>query len=87
MSQSDGVFQLQGTEEENGVPDLPSKYHEDQPVWVKLDPNSKWLPGRIQQILPNQSYNVCLADGCIFRCNEHHVLHPSATRSVKPNDG
>ena len=60
-------------EENGGIPDVPSGYHMNQLVWIKLDPNSKWLPGKIQQILPNHSYNVYLSDGCIFRCNEHHI--------------
>ena len=76
-------FQLQTTDEDEngGIPDLPSKYHENQPVWVKLDLNSKWLPGKIQQILPNQSYDICLADGCIFRRNEHHVTSRQLSQS------
>ena len=46
-------YQLQSTDEEEngGIPEVASKYHENQPVWIKLDPNSKWLPGKIQQIL------------------------------------
>ena len=59
--------------EDNGIPDVPSKYHEGQAVWVKLDPHTKWMQGKVQQVLPNQSYNVCLTDGHIFRCNEHHI--------------
>ena len=58
---------------DNGIPDVPSKYHEGQAVWVKLDPHTKWMRGKVQQVLPNQSYNMCLMDGQIFRCNEHHI--------------
>ena len=55
-------------------------------MWVKLDPNTNWMQGKIQQALPNQSYNVCLADGCIFRHNEHHITsqwpsQPGANRN------
>ena len=78
-------YQLQVTED-GGIPDIPSKYHEGQVVWVKLDPYTKWMQGKIQQDLPNQSYNVCLTDGCIFRHNEHHITsrqpsQPGANRN------
>ena len=78
--------QLQITSEENGgIPDVPSKYHESQLMWVKLDPHNKWMQGKIQQVLPNQSYNVSLTDGCIFRCNEHHITlwRPSQSETNK----
>ena len=65
--------QSQLHEEENGVTDIPSKYHENQLVWVKLDPHTKWMPGKINQVLPNQSYIVCLTDGCTFCRNKHHM--------------
>ena len=55
------------------APELPSKYTIDQDVWIKLDPNAKWVPGKIEQVLPNQSYEVVLRDGHIFRHNEHHI--------------
>ena len=42
-------------------------------MWVKLDPHAKWIQQKVQQVLPYQSYNVCLTDGYIFRCNEHHI--------------
>ena len=80
-------YQLQATEDENGgIPDIPSKYHEGQAVWVKLDPHTKWMQGKVQQVLPNKSYNVCLTDGHIFRCNEHHIIsqqpsQPEANRN------
>ena len=32
--------------------EVPSKYSEGQSVWVKLDPNTKWMPGKIVQVLP-----------------------------------
>ena len=60
-------------EEQDGVPDIPSKYHESQLVWVKLDPHTKWMPGKINQVLPNQSYIVCLTDGHTFCRNKHHI--------------
>ena len=59
--------------DENATFEVPSKYRIDQDVWIKLDPNTKWVPGKIEQVLPNQSYEVVLRDGHIFRCNEHHI--------------
>ena len=53
--------------------EVPSKYGEGQDVWVKLDNNTKWMPGKILDVLPNQSYKIKLVDGHIFRRNEHHV--------------
>ena len=50
--------------------ELPHKYDNDQSIWIKLDPNTKWMPGKIMQVLPNQSYEVTLTDGQIFRRNE-----------------
>ena len=58
---------------ENTISEVTSKYSIDQDVWIKLDPNAKWVPGKIEQVLPNQSYEVVLRDGCIFRCNKHHI--------------
>ena len=49
--------------------DVPSKYSEGQDVWLKLDPSTKWMPGKVIQILPFQSYMVKLSDGQIFRRN------------------
>ena len=65
--------------------DVPSKYQLNQDVWVKVDPHTKWMTGKISQILPNQSYVVNLSDGCTFHQNEHHItrrlscLKPRAT--------
>ena len=53
--------------------DVPSKYIEGQDVWLKLDSSTKWMPGKVIQILPYQSYMVKLSDGRIFRQNEHHL--------------
>ena len=53
--------------------DILSKYGEDQEVWIKLDSQSKWMPGKIVQVLPNQSYNVKPLDGCVFQRNQHHL--------------
>ena len=67
------------------IGDIPSKYQVDQDVWVKIDPNVKWMPGKISQILPYQSYEVKLSDGRIFQRNEHYItrrlscLKPRAT--------
>ena len=52
---------------------VPSKYDEGQDVWVKLDNNTKWVPGKMLDVLHNQSYRIKLVDGRIFRRNEHHV--------------
>ena len=65
--------------------DIPSMFSEGQDVCIKLDSNTKWMPGKIIQILPNQNYNVKLSDGCIFQRNQHHItrrlscLKPRAT--------
>ena len=48
------------------INDIPSKFQIDQDVWVKVDPNTKWMAGKISQILPNQSYKVELSDGHVF---------------------
>ena len=52
-------------------------------MWVKLDPHTKWMQGKVQQVLPNQSYNVYLMDGHIFRFNEHHI---TSWQSGKPKE-
>ena len=46
--------------------DVPSKYQVDQDVWVKVDPHTKWMAGKISQILPNKNYMVELTDGHVF---------------------
>ena len=48
------------------IGDSPSKFQIEQDVWVKVDPNTKWMAGKISQILPNQSYKVELSDGHVF---------------------
>ena len=67
--QNTGNFNNGATSE---VP-VPSKYDEGQDVWVKLDNNTKWMPGKILDVLPNQSYKIKLVDGPIFGRNGHHV--------------
>ena len=62
-----------GKFEEGATPEVPPKYDEGQDVWVKLDNNSKWMPGKILDVLPKQSYRIKLVDCHIFRRNEHHV--------------
>ena len=37
------------------IGESPSKFQVNQDVWVKVDPNTKWMTGKITQILPNQS--------------------------------
>ena len=56
------------------IRDVPSKFQVDQDVWVKVDPHTKWMAGKISQILPNQSYVVKLADGHVFHRNQHHII-------------
>ena len=53
-----------GAQVETG--DVLSKYQLDQDVWVKVDPHTKWMAGKISQILPNQSYVVNLSEGHTF---------------------
>ena len=66
------------------IGDSPSKFQVDHDVWVKADPHTKWMAGKIGQIFPNQSYVVKLSDGHIFQRNQHHItkrqgcLKPSA---------
>ena len=48
------------------IGDSLSKFQVDQDVWVKVDPHTKWMAGKISQILPNQRYVVKLSDGHIF---------------------
>ena len=38
----------------SNINNIPSKFQVDQDVWVKIDPNTKWMAGKITQILPNQ---------------------------------
>ena len=45
------------------IRDVPSKFQVNQDVWVKVDPHTKWMAGKISQILPNQGYVVELRDG------------------------
>ena len=52
---------------------IPSKYSVGDEVLVKLDANTKWMPGKIKQVLPNQNYSIKMMDGHIFQRNEHHV--------------
>ena len=54
--------------------DVLSKYQVNQDVWVKVDPHTKWMAGRISQTLPNQGYMVELTDGCVFYRNQHHII-------------
>ena len=71
--------------------DVLSKYKVNQDVWVKVDPHTKWMAGKISQILPNQSYVVELTDGHVFRRNEHHItkrqgcLKPSTDFQADPD--
>ena len=52
---------------------IPSKYSIGDEVWVKFNTNTKWMPSKIEQVLPNQSYSIKMMDSRIFRRNEHHV--------------
>ena len=68
--------------------DVPSKYQLNQDVWLKVGPHTKWMAGKISQILPNQSHVVSLSDGCTFHWNEHHItrrlscIKPRATNEA-----
>ena len=72
------------------INNVPSKFQIDQDVWVKVDPHTKWMAGKITQILPNQSYMTRLLDGHAFHKNEHHImkrqscLKPSMNAEVTP---
>ena len=72
------------------INNVPSKFQVDQDVWVKVDPHTKWMAGKITQILPNQSYITRLLDGHVFHRNEHHImkrqscLKPSMDSEVTP---
>ena len=72
------------------IGDSPSKFQIDQDVWVKVDPNTKWMAGKITQILPNQSYMTELSDGHVFQRNQHHItkwqscLKPSMNSEATP---
>ena len=48
---------------------ISSKYSVGDNVWTKLDANTKWMPGKIEQVLPNQSYSIRVMDGRIFHRN------------------
>ena len=65
------------------IRDVPSKFQVDQDVWVKVDPHTKWMAGRISQILPNQSYVIELTDGHVFHRNQHHITKRQGC--LKPN--
>ena len=57
-----------------------SKLRNHNVIWCKVDPNTKWRPGHIIGVLPNQSYLIELEDGRQFGRNERHItgqhLHP-----------
>ena len=65
------------------ISDSSSKFQADQDVWVKVDPNTKWMAGKISQILPKQSYMIELSDGCFSKesapilQNSRVVLNPA----------
>ena len=65
------------------INDITSKFQIDQDVWVKVDPNTKWMAGKITQILPNQSYMTELSDGHVFQRNQHHIMKWQSC--LKPN--
>ena len=59
-----------------------SKYRNHDLVWCKVNPNTKWKPGKIVQVLPNQSHIVKLENDHELRRNEHHISgqHPSSAK-------
>ena len=72
------------------ISDSPSKFQVDQDVWLKIYPNTKWMEGKITEILPNQSYMTELSDGHVFQRNQHHItkwqscLKPSINSDATP---
>ena len=56
--------------------EVPSKYNVGEEIWVKLDSNSKWMPGKIEQVLLNQSYSIKMVDGSYIQKERasHHDL-------------
>ena len=74
----------------SNINDVPSKFQVNQDVWVKVDPHTKWMAGKITQTLLNQSYMTRLLDGHVFHRNEHHIvkrqscLKPSMNSEVTP---
>ena len=62
--------------------EVPSKYNIGEEIWVKLDSNTKWMPGKIEQALPNQSYIIKMVDGWIFQ--KKQIPHYSSDDKV-PN--
>ena len=72
------------------ISDSLSKFQVDWDVWVKVDPNTKWMAVKITQILPNQSYMTELSDGHVFQRNKHHItkwqicLKPSMNSETTP---
>ena len=59
--------------DDDATSEVPSKYSVGEEVWVKLDTNTKWMPGKIDQVLLNQSDTIKMMDSHIFRRNEHHI--------------
>ena len=70
-----------------GDPVMISKYRNHDLVWCKLDPNTKWKPGKIIEVLPNKSYVIILEDNHEFRRNEHHITgqHPCNGANLPDN--
>ena len=54
---------------------IPSRYSIGDEVWTKPDAHTKWMPGKIEQVLPNQSYSIRMKDVHIFHRNEHHITN------------
>ena len=67
------------------TPVMTSKYKNHDLVWSKVDPNTKWKPGKITNVLPNQSYIVHLEDGCELRRNEHHITGQHSNSANLPD--
>ena len=67
---------------------MMSKFRNHDGIWCKIDPNTKWRPGHIIDVMPNQPYLIELEDGRQFRRNEHHITgwHPQSCNVTKPLD-
>ena len=46
------------------------------------DPNTKWKPAHIIDVMPNQSYLIELEDGRQFRRNEHQVSSSEGMNTI-----
>ena len=67
---SQSAQQTSISDHDRDEPMMTSKFRNHDAIWCKVDPNTKWKPGHIIDVLPNQSYLIDLDDGSQFRRNE-----------------